>query len=106
MYACKWQHLTGRGRKIASRSRSAWPTKQVPGQTGLHNETLSPSQLTDPKVNRKKMEKLNALVAAVSGHELGNRASLMMASGCEQPASGRTTELENGNRSRSGPGEC
>jgi hypothetical protein len=34
-------HSGGRGRWISVSLRSAWSTKQVPGQPGLHRETLS-----------------------------------------------------------------
>ena len=35
------QHSGGRGREISVSSRPAWSTNWVPGQTGLHRETLS-----------------------------------------------------------------
>ena len=44
------------GRSLSS--RSAWTTEQVPGQPGLHKETLSQEQNKTNKQKNKKTSKL------------------------------------------------
>ena len=55
------QHLIGRGRQCSVSSGPAWSTKWVPGQPGLHRETLSwktkPNQNKNQPPNKTKTNK-------------------------------------------------
>lgn len=54
---CK-PHPGGRSRQISESSRSAWSTQPVPGQPGLHRETLFQKQTNKTKQLKKKQKNL------------------------------------------------
>jgi hypothetical protein len=50
-------HSGGRGRQISVNSRPTWSTEPVPGQSGLHKETLSQNNNNNNNNERKKEKK-------------------------------------------------
>ena len=52
----------GRGRWISVSLRPAWYTVEVPGQSGLHRETLAQKQTKQNKTKQNKKEPMSQII--------------------------------------------